>query len=76
MTRASGRHFRRSLRSTNTMSRKAARVTLVEVRRIIAAARLEGARAVEFFGGAAVVRLDDAPSTEPNQTPDPKPVIL
>jgi hypothetical protein len=52
------------------MSRRPARVTEVEIRRAIAAARKEGARAVELYGGAAVIRLDAPPATAPNQTPD------
>jgi hypothetical protein len=52
------------------MPKRTARVTEVEIRRAIAAARKAGARAVELYSGEVVIRLDDAPATAPNQPPD------
>jgi hypothetical protein len=51
------------------MSRRPARATEAELRRVIAAAKKAGARAVSFYDGAATVHLDAAPSTVPNQMP-------
>lgn len=51
------------------MSRRPARITEVEIRRIIAAAKKEGARAVELYNGLVVVRLDESDKVEEELPP-------